>query len=291
MGFCTIAFPVVASRELSRQYILGRLREDTAEVGDIRPHTASMRGFTMKFDWHLTLVRFIMAGVSYYQIIEASNIIRSARRLVYAASRNLLRRTNTYCESRTMDDKTMRRNGSHDSWGFFFRSIEQYLFSWLGRTVSEHNIDGLKIFSGSVTGLAWCKNICINKFWDTEMSRENTDVWLIWVCTTLDETFIINSLCLELNNLWRFLMEFLRGQVTFRLFQTWQNKFCTNRIRNNIKLIMKFKINLLATAIGKTKMYYFIKRKKHWHCKHSPIVFQQIKNIHLRNSREKSLSQ
>ena len=115
MGFCTIAFPVVASRELSRQYILGRLREDTAEVGDIRPHTASMRGFTMKFDWHLTLVRFIMAGVSYYQIIEASNIIRSARRLVYAASRNLLRRTNTYCESRTMDDKTMRRNGSHDS--------------------------------------------------------------------------------------------------------------------------------------------------------------------------------
>ena len=46
-------------------------RKDTAEVGDIRPHTASECGFTMKFDWHLTLVRFIMAGVSYYQITEA----------------------------------------------------------------------------------------------------------------------------------------------------------------------------------------------------------------------------
>lgn len=180
MGSCTIAFAVVASRELSRQYILGRLRKDMAEVGDIRPYTASVRGFTMKFDWHLTLVRFIMAGVLYYQIIESSNIIGSARQFICMTSRNLLRKTNT----RTMDDKTMRRNGSHDSWGFFFRWIEQYLFSWLRRIVSEHSIDGLKIFSGSITGLARRKNICINKFWDTEV-RENTDAWLIWICTTL----------------------------------------------------------------------------------------------------------
>lgn len=36
----------------------------TTEVGDIRPHTETIRGFTMKFDWHLTVVRFIMAAIS-----------------------------------------------------------------------------------------------------------------------------------------------------------------------------------------------------------------------------------
>lgn len=29
----------------------------------------------MKFDWHLTVVRFVMAGISYYQISKPQNAI------------------------------------------------------------------------------------------------------------------------------------------------------------------------------------------------------------------------
>lgn len=40
----------------------------------------------MKFDWHLTVVRFVMAGISYYQISKPQNAIpRCYRRwLIYA---------------------------------------------------------------------------------------------------------------------------------------------------------------------------------------------------------------
>lgn len=52
--------------------------EDTPEVGDIRSHTAEEHGFTMKFDWHLTVVQLIMVEISYYEISKALNAIRAS---------------------------------------------------------------------------------------------------------------------------------------------------------------------------------------------------------------------
>lgn len=68
--------------------------EDTPEVGDIRSHTAEEHGFTMKFDWHLTVVQLIMVGISYYEISKALNA--EFERVIYAASRYVFCKTNTY---------------------------------------------------------------------------------------------------------------------------------------------------------------------------------------------------